>query len=97
MHRSDPEIATGVFFAVVISVPLFYNLNVNRRTRVSLIAVLGLGLFACAASIIRTVYLYNLGSYSDWLWDSRNFSIWHVVELNTGIVVGSLSAIRPLS
>lgn len=90
------NIATGVFFAVVIPVPLLWNLNVNRRTRVSLIAVLGLGVFACAASINKTVYLYNLGHYSDWLWDSRNISIWHVVELNTGIVAGTLPAIRPL-
>lgn len=90
------NIATDVFFAVVIPVPLFWNLNVNRRTRVSLIAVLGLGVFACAASIIKTVYLYNLGNYSDWLWDSRNISIWHVVELNTGVIAGSLPAMRPL-
>lgn len=40
--------------------------------------------------------MYNLGHYSDWLWDSRNISIWHVVELNTGIVAGILPAIRPL-
>lgn len=90
------NIATDVFFAVVIPVPLFWNLNVNRRTRVSLIAVIGLGVFACAASIIKTVYLYNLGNYSDWLWDSRNISIWHVVELYTGVVAGSLPAMRPL-
>ncbi|KAG6359417.1 hypothetical protein INS49_012938 [Diaporthe citri] len=90
------NIATDVFFAVVIPAPLFWNLNVNRRTRVWLIAVLGLGVFACAASIIKRVYLYNLGNYSDWLWDSRNISIWHVVELNTGVVAGSLPAMRPL-
>lgn len=84
------NIATDVFFAVFIPVPLFWDLNVNRRTRVSLIAVLGLGVFACAASIIKIVYLYNLGNYSDWLWDSRNISIWHVVELNAGVVAGSL-------
>lgn len=58
--------------------------------------MLGLGVFACAASIIKTVYLYNLENYRDWVWDSRNISVWHVVELNTGIVAGSLSAIRPL-
>lgn len=90
------NIATDVFFAVVIPVPSFWNLNVNRRTRVSLIAVLGLGVFACAASITKTVHLYNLGNSSDWLWDSRNISIWHVVELNTGVVAGSLPAVRPL-
>lgn len=90
------NIATDVFFAVFTSVPLFWDLNVHRRTRVSLIAVLGLGVIACGDSIIEAVYLYNLGKYSDWLWDSRNISIWHVVELNTGIVAGCVPAIRPL-
>lgn len=90
------NIATDIFFALSIPMPLFWKLDVKCRTRASLIAVLGLGVFACAASIIKTVYLYNLGNYSDWLWDSRNISIWHVVELNTEIVAGSLPAIRPL-
>lgn len=58
------NIATDIFFAVAIPVPLFWNLNVNCRTRISLIAVHGLGIFACAASIIKTFYLYNLGNYS---------------------------------
>lgn len=40
--------------------------------------------------------MYNLENYSDWLWDSRNISIWHAVELNTGIVAGIQPAIRPL-
>lgn len=90
------NIATDIFFALVIPVPLFWNLNVNRYTRISLIAILGLGIFACIASIIKSVYLYNLGNYSDWLWDARNITIWNVTELNTGIVAGSLPAIRPL-
>lgn len=62
----------------------------------SLMAVLGLGVFACAASSIKTVHLYYIGNNSDWLWDSHKISIWHVVELNTGVVAGSLPAIRPL-
>ncbi|ROW00760.1 hypothetical protein VMCG_06495 [Cytospora schulzeri] len=90
------NITTDILFAVVIPVPLFWNLNASLCTRLSVIGILGLGVFACTACIIKTVFLYNLGSNSDWLWDSRNITIWNVVELNTGIVAGSLPAIWPL-
>lgn len=69
------NITTDVIFAVGIPVPMFWHLNFNRRTRISLIAVLGLGLFACLASIMKSVYLNNLANFSDWLWDSRNVTI----------------------
>lgn len=90
------NIATDVFSAVIIPISLFWYLKVNRGTRIPLFAVLGLGVFACVASIIKTVFLYNLGNYSEWLWDPRKISIWNFVEVNTGVVAESFPAIRPL-
>ncbi|KAI8623978.1 hypothetical protein F5Y19DRAFT_456404 [Xylariaceae sp. FL1651] len=90
------NILTDILFAVVIPTPMLWNLNVNRRTRYTLIAILGLGLFGCAASIIKLGYLVNYGKLGDWLWDSRNITIWNIVECNTGIIAGSLPCLRPL-
>lgn len=75
---------------------MLWNLNVHVRTRVSLIAVLGLGVFACAAAFVKLGYLVNYGKLGDWLWDSRNITIWTAVEMNIGIVAGSLPTLRPL-
>lgn len=89
------NITTDVVFAVLIPVPLFCRLNVNTRRRIYLIGVLGLGILACSACIVKTVHLYQMVSYEDFLWDSQYISMWVVAELNTGIAAGSIPAIRP--
>ncbi|KAM7190440.1 hypothetical protein V8F20_009723 [Naviculisporaceae sp. PSN 640] len=90
------NILTDLLLALVIPIPMLWNLNVNRRTRFSLIFALSLGTFACAAAFIKTGFLVNYGKTGDWLWDSRDISIWTVVECNTGIIAGSLPALRPI-
>lgn len=89
------NITTDIIFAVLIPVPLFYHLNVSTRRRIYLISVLGLGLLACAACIIKSVHLYQMATYDDFLWDSRYVTIWATAELNTGIVAGSIPAVKP--
>ncbi|KAJ9134127.1 Integral membrane family protein [Pleurostoma richardsiae] len=90
------NIMTDLLFAVVIPTPMLWGLNVNRRTRITLMGILGLGVFACAACFIKLGYLVNYGKLGDWLWDSRNITIWTVVECNIGIIAGSLPTLRPL-
>ncbi|KAK4212791.1 hypothetical protein QBC37DRAFT_317662 [Rhypophila decipiens] len=87
---------TDLSFALFIPVPMLWHLNVNRRTRLSLFGALGLGTFACAAAFAKIPSLVNYGKTGDWLWDSRDISIWTVVECNTGIVAANLPALRPL-
>ncbi|KAH8887134.1 hypothetical protein GQ53DRAFT_726509 [Thozetella sp. PMI_491] len=90
------NILTDLLFAIVIPAPMLWNLNVNARTRYTLMGILGLGVFACAAAIIKVGYLVEYGKQGDWLWDSRNITIWTVVENNVGIIAGSLPCLRPL-
>ncbi|KAK0656990.1 hypothetical protein B0T16DRAFT_400662 [Cercophora newfieldiana] len=90
------NIITDLLLALVIPIPMLWNLNVNRRTRFSLIFALSLGAFACAAAFIKIPFLVNYGKTGDWLWDSRDISIWTVTECNTGIIAGSLPALRPI-
>ncbi|KAK0621023.1 hypothetical protein B0T14DRAFT_432492 [Immersiella caudata] len=90
------NILTDLLLALVIPIPMLWHLNVNRRTRFSLIFALSLGAFACAAAFIKVGFLVNYGKTGDWLWDSRDISIWTVMECNTGIIAGSLPALRPL-
>lgn len=90
------NIMTDLCFAVFIPGPMLWNLNVNTRTRVSLLFSLGLGCFACAAAFIKIGSLVNYGKTGDWLWDSRDISIWTVVECNTGIIAGNLPTLRPI-
>jgi hypothetical protein len=90
------NITTDILFAVIIPALMLWGLNMNRRTKMSLLAVLGLGVFVCAAAIIKVGYLVNYGKTGDWLWDSRNITIWTVVECNMGIMAGSLPTLKPV-
>ncbi|KAL2840429.1 hypothetical protein BJY01DRAFT_20918 [Aspergillus pseudoustus] len=43
------------FLYATLPVFMFYNVQVNRRTKASLMGILGLGYFACAAAIVKAV------------------------------------------
>lgn len=65
------------------------------RTKVSLIAVLSLGWFACAAAIIKAVQQFHVLQDADWtVHDS--FNIWNYIELTIGIIAASLPSLKPL-
>jgi hypothetical protein len=85
-------------FTVLISlqIPMLWGVQMNRRQKASLICILGLGVFATAAALIKLAYLPNYGRSGDFMWDSRNLTIWIVAECNVGIVAGNLSCLKPL-
>ncbi|KAF6808452.1 integral membrane family protein [Colletotrichum plurivorum] len=90
-------ILTDLIFAT-IPIAILWHLEVHRRARlrISLIVVLALGLFAVAAACVKTSYLPNYGRHGDFLWDTRDITIWTATEMNVGIVAGSLPTLRPM-
>ena len=90
------NIITDLTFALFIPVPMLWNINVTRRTRISLFGVLGLGCFACACAIVRFTYLGTYRKHDDWLWDTQYLTTWTVLEMNVGIIAASLPSLRPL-
>jgi len=89
------NISTDIFFAF-LPIPMLWHVQINGRVKASLICVLGLGVFACAASIVKLSYLPNYGKTGDFLWDSANLTIWVVTECNTGIIAACLPCLKPL-
>jgi len=75
---------------------MLWRLHVNLRTRVTLMCILGLGLFACIAAAVKVFYTSNYGKKGDFLWDSRNITIWFATELNIAITAASLPCLKPL-
>ena len=51
---------------------------------------------ATVAALIKVSFLSSYGKTGDWLWDSRNLTIWTVIESNIGIVAGNLPCLKPL-
>ncbi|KAM0809282.1 hypothetical protein AB5N19_09625 [Seiridium cardinale] len=79
---------------VLLPIPVVVALQVNRRTKVTLIVILSLGLFACVASVVRMVYAYHRSDPGY----TRNygFIVWFNIELHAGILAASLPTLRPL-
>ncbi|RHZ56796.1 hypothetical protein CDV55_103410 [Aspergillus turcosus] len=71
------NILTDLIFAIL---PAFMlrHLQVNRRVKLSLVGILGLGVLACAASFIKLSILPNYGRTGDFLWDYTDLTIWIV-------------------
>jgi hypothetical protein len=94
VFNSSINIATDVVFAL-LPVPIVWNLETNLRTRITLVIILSLGLFACVASIVKTVYQARVFASPDWTFHD-SFFMWNNIEFNIGILAASLPALRPL-
>jgi hypothetical protein len=94
--NSALNILTDLLFSIIIPLPMLWRLHVNFRTWITLICILGLGVFACAAASVKVSFLPNYGKEGDFLWDSRNITIWVATELNVAIAAASLPPLKPL-
>lgn len=94
IFNSSINIATDVLFAL-LPVPVVWKLQANLRTKVTLCFVLSLGLFACAASIVKTVKQAHALEDPDWTFRD-SFFMWNNIEFTVGILAASLPALRPL-
>jgi len=83
------------FLLAFLPVPLIWKLQVNVRTRLTLLFILSLGLFAGVAGIMRaSVFNSILKDPRRYIHDK--YSRWNYVELTIGIIAGSLPALKPL-
>ncbi|KAF2621923.1 hypothetical protein BU25DRAFT_296680, partial [Macroventuria anomochaeta] len=82
------HIATDILLAI-LPTPLIWSLQMDTRARVSLIAILSVGIFAAIAGIIRQI---NVGPLDE----HDTYSIWNFIELHLGIIAASLPALKPL-
>lgn len=64
------------------------------RTRITLILILSLGLFAAGAGIARQHFTLQTPTDTTLIHDS--YAVWSLVELNVGIIASSLPALKPL-
>jgi hypothetical protein len=78
LMNSAFNIATDVLFAA-LPIPLIWQLSLNVRTKVSLILILSLGWFACAAGIIKAVKQASVLSDPDWS-VKDSFNVWSMVS-----------------
>ncbi|KAF2642060.1 hypothetical protein P280DRAFT_291762 [Massarina eburnea CBS 473.64] len=89
------SITTDWIFAIL---PMFllWNIQMDPHVKVSVVGLLGLGVFASIAPIVRLKYLVGLNDNSKLLQNLGMILAWATAEQNVGMIISNLPACRPL-
>jgi hypothetical protein len=85
---------TTDFLLALVPIPLIWSLKLNLRSRLSLVAILSLGVFASVAAIIKQHNAHQFRNPELYIHDA--YSIWNFIELDIGIIAASLPTLKPL-
>ncbi|KAJ5743851.1 hypothetical protein N7533_008721 [Penicillium manginii] len=89
--------ATTDLYLAVFSTYIFWYLNLKLRVKLGLVALLGMGIFAMVAAIIKTVQTHVLGtSDSDPTIATVNYDRWLYIETYLVIITASVPCVRSL-
>ncbi|OKL59036.1 hypothetical protein UA08_05876 [Talaromyces atroroseus] len=99
---ADYSIVTGALsalvdlFLAVYPATVLWKLQMNRKKKIGLSMILGMGVFACAISIYKTTRLTGLDSGPDSTYNSFSVFLWTSIEGNTIIIAACIPTIAPL-
>ncbi|CAG8386141.1 unnamed protein product [Penicillium salamii] len=79
-----------------LPVPLLWNVQINRNTKISIIGLMGLGIFASLSACVRLKYTVALTNQNDYLYGVADVVIWGFAENSIGMIVGNVATLRPL-
>ncbi|KAJ5675399.1 hypothetical protein N7462_008296 [Penicillium macrosclerotiorum] len=79
-----------------LPIPLLWNVHLDRSTKISVSALMGLGIFASLSACIRLKYTVALTSQVDFLFKVADVVIWGFAENGIGMMVGNIATLRPL-
>ena len=75
---------------------IIWNLNLDRKKKTGLAFLMGLGVFAGASAIVKTIQIPTLSARSDFTWQTIELFIWNVTESTAILVAGCIPTLRPL-
>ncbi|KAF4314065.1 hypothetical protein GTA08_BOTSDO00550 [Botryosphaeria dothidea] len=86
---------TQDFLACTMPALLLWNLQVSKRQKIAMSALLGVSIFPCVAVILRFIYLYRAAYTTyDIPWEMFPSWIWTLIEANVGLLCASVPALR---
>ncbi|KAK4212944.1 putative integral membrane protein Pth11-like [Rhypophila decipiens] len=75
---------------LIIPIPILSGMNMAFNKKVRAMAVFGLGIFVCIASIVRMAMTKVLYVDPDRTWNISTIAIWATLEVNLGIICSCL-------
>ncbi|GKT40187.1 satratoxin biosynthesis SC1 cluster protein 4 [Colletotrichum spaethianum] len=79
-----------------VPVPRIWELQMNKRTKTSIIGIMLLGSFVCVASIVRIYYLNGLFKNVDVTWWMGPSFAWSSLEPSVAIISACLPTFAPI-
>lgn len=80
----------------LLPVPMLWTVKMTKQAKATVIVILGLGVFASIATLIRLKFLADLTDTDDILFAGTDAMVWTLVGPGVAIVASSLATIRPL-
>ncbi|KAI2466705.1 hypothetical protein F4781DRAFT_339993 [Annulohypoxylon bovei var. microspora] len=80
----------------LIPIPMLWKVKMTTQTKLTVVIVLGLGIFASIATLVRLKFLADLTDMADILHAGTDAMVWTLIEPGVAIVASSLVTIRPL-
>lgn len=84
------------FVLALLPCTIVWNLKVNMKTKMGLIAFLSVGVFAGIASAAKAAQLKRLGDRVDFTWATYDLYVWTETELSLVIFCGCIPPLKPL-
>lgn len=80
----------------LLPVSFIYNSKMPRKTKISVVAVLSLGIIASMATIARIPFARQTLHSTDYLYNFTDLAIWSTVEIGLALIASSLATLKPL-
>ncbi|KAI5862939.1 hypothetical protein GGS23DRAFT_570231 [Durotheca rogersii] len=80
----------------LIPIPMLWKVKMTAQAKLTVVIVLGLGVFASIATLVRLKFLSDLTELEDILHNGTDAMVWTLIEPGVAIVASSLVTIRPL-
>ncbi|KFA67561.1 hypothetical protein S40285_04265 [Stachybotrys chlorohalonatus IBT 40285] len=80
----------------LLPIPMLWNVKMTAQTKATVIAILGLGIFASIATLVRLAFLADLEDTDDILFAGTDAMVWTIIEPGVALIAASLATIRPL-
>jgi hypothetical protein len=75
---------------------MVWTVHMTTQAKITVMVILGLGIFASIATLVRIRYLVDLENTDDILFAGTDAMVWTLIEPGVAISAASLATIRPL-